>query len=140
MSDERVHVELDGRELDFLRSALLEWSGPADPTDALALAMGFTSADSLPDEAWALWERIEAGDALAADDWRRVLLAAEIVFVSDVVGSGLDWEVTTDFSDKEAIAILRGLQGKLPRWRDSVQFTLNETGDAEINDPERPAP
>jgi len=116
MSDDtRVPVSLDDVERGFLRAAMLEWGGPARPTDALAGAMGFTSADSLADETWALWERIEAGDALATDDWRRVLLAAEIVFASDVVGSGLDWPITTDFSDKESIAILRGLQRKLPR-------------------------
>lgn len=31
--------------------------------------MGFTSADCLSREAWALWKRIEAGEALTADDW-----------------------------------------------------------------------
>jgi hypothetical protein len=56
VSDEtRVPVLLDDRERSFLRAALLDWGGPADPTDALALAMGFTSADNLADEAWALW-------------------------------------------------------------------------------------
>ena len=116
MSDQiRVPVSLNDTERGFLRAALLDWGGPAGPTDALAVALGFTSADSLADEAWGLWERIEAGEALATDDWRRVLLAAEIVFASDVVGSGLDWEITSDFSDEESIALLRGLQRKLPR-------------------------
>jgi hypothetical protein len=139
VSDEtRVPVLLDDRERSFLRAALLDWGGPADPTDALALAMGFTSADNLADEAWALWERIEAGEALATEDWRRVLLAAEIVFVSDVVGSGLDWQITSDFSDEESIALLRGLQRKLPRWRSSVQFTLDQSGGVDISDPKRP--
>jgi hypothetical protein len=100
--------------------------------------MGFTSADNLADEAWALWERIEAGEALATEDWRRVLLAAEILFVSDVVGSGLDWQITSDFSDEESHALLRGLQRKLPRWRSSVQFTLDQSGGVDISDPKRP--
>jgi hypothetical protein len=139
VSDEtRVPVLLDDRERSFLRAALLDWGGPADPTDALALAMGFTSADNLADEAWALWERIEAGEALATEDWRRVLLAAEILFVSDVVGSGLDWQITSDFSDEESIALLRGLQRNLPRWRSSVQFTLDQSGGVDISDPKRP--
>ena len=141
VSDEtRLPVLLDDMERRFLRAALLDWGGPAGPTDALALAMGFTSADSLSREAWALWERIEAGEALAADDWRRVLLAAEIVFASDVVGSGLDWRITSGISDEESIALLRGLQRKLPRWRGSVQFRMNETGGVDISDPERPKP
>lgn len=133
-------VLLDDMERRFLRAALLDWGGPAEPTDALALAMGFTSADSLSRETWALWERIEAGEALATDDWRRVLLAAEIVFASDVVGSGLDWQFTSGISDEESIALLRGLQRKLPRWRGSVQFTMNPTGGVDISDPERPKP
>ena len=141
MSDDaRVSVVLDDAERSFLRAALLDWGGPANPTDALAVAMGFTSADNLSDEAWALWERIEAGDPLATEDWRRVLLAAEIVFVSDVVGSGLDWEITSGISDEESITLLRGLQRKLPRWRESVQFTIDETGGVDISDPERPEP
>jgi hypothetical protein len=139
VSDEtRVPVLLDDRERSFLRAALLDWGGPADPTGALALAMGFTSADNLADEAWALWERIEAGEALATEDWRRVLLAAEILFVCDVVGSGLDWQITSDFSDEESIALLRGLQRNLPRWRSSVQFTLDQSGGVDISDPKRP--
>ena len=141
MSDEtRVPVLLDDMERRFLRAALLDWGGPADPTDALAMAMGFTSADSLSRETWALWERIEAGEALATDDWKRVLLAAEIVFASDVVGSGLDWQITSGISDEESIALLRALQRKLPRWRGSVQFTMNPTGGVDISDPERPKP
>lgn len=134
-----VPVLLDKSERHFLRSALLDWGGPASPTDALAAAMGFTDAKSLSSEAWALWKRIEDGEALMADDWRRVLLAAEIVFVSDVVGSGLDWRFTSGLTDTDSIAILRGLQRKLPRWRGSVQFTVSPSDGVVISDPERPA-
>jgi hypothetical protein len=133
-----VSVLLDGMERRFLRSALLDWGGPARPTDELAVAMGFTSADRLSGEARALWERIEAGEALTTSDWRQVLLAVEIVFASDVVGSGLDWRITSGISDEESLALLRGLQRKLPRWRSSVQFTVNETGGVDISDPDRP--
>jgi hypothetical protein len=55
-----------------------------------------------------------------------------------VVGSGLDWQITSDFSDEESIALLRGLQRKLPRWRSSVQFTLDQSGGVDISDPKRP--
>src|SRR5687768_18039087 len=43
----RVPVSLDDMERRFLRAALLDWGGPARPTDALAIALGFTSAASL---------------------------------------------------------------------------------------------
>ncbi|MGN6606688.1 MAG: hypothetical protein ACTHMS_06735 [Jatrophihabitans sp.] len=136
--DSRVPVSLDERERCFLRSALLDWGGPANPTDALAAAMGFTSAESLSREAWALWTRIEAGEALTVGEWRQALLAVEVVFASDVVGSGLDWRITSGISDEESIAILRALQRKLPRWRGSVQFTTDDAGKVTISEPERP--
>jgi hypothetical protein len=75
---------------------------------------------------------------MTADDWRRVLLSVEIVFASDVVGSGLDWRITSGISDEESVGLLRGLQRKLPRWRGSVQFTVQESGRVDITDPERP--
>lgn len=134
----RLPVLLDDMERRFLRAALLDWGGPAQPTDELAVAMGFTSADSLSREAWALWKRIEAGQVMTSDEWRRVLLAVEIVFASDVVGSGLDWRITSGISDEESVGLLRGLQRKLPRWRGSVQFTVQESGSVDITDPERP--
>lgn len=116
MSDDAVApVALNDLERRFLGAALLEWSGPARPTDELAAAVGFSSAERMSAEAWDLWQRIEADEALTPSDWRRVLLAAEIVFVSDVVGSGLDWAITSGIPDAEALAVLRGLQRKLPR-------------------------
>lgn len=99
--------------------------------------MGFTSAESLSREAWALWERIDAGDALTTEEWRQVLLAVEIMFVSDVVGSGLDFRMRSGIPDDEAIKILRGLQRRLPRWRGSVQFST-ASGRVEIVDQDRP--
>lgn len=116
MSDEADRtVVLDERERRFLRAALLDWGGPANPTDDLAVAMGFSSAAAIAREAWQLWEHIEAGHALSTDDWRRVLLAAEVVFASDVVGSGVEWASTSGLSDIESVALLRRLQRKLPR-------------------------
>lgn len=132
-------VVLDDLERRFLRSAMLEWGGPARPTEELASALGFTSAGSMPSETWALWQRIEAGDSLSSADWRRVLLAAEVVFASDVVGSGLDWPITSDISDADSVAVLRKLQRKLPRWRASVQFQVSD-GHVDLLDPTRPQP
>jgi hypothetical protein len=117
---------------------LLDWGGPARPTDAFATAMGFTDAAALPDETRALWQQVDHSSSLTAADWRRVLLAVEVVFVSDVVGSGLDWRFTSGFSDVETIGVIRGLQRKLPRWRGSAQFTRAEDGEDTILDPDRP--
>ncbi|WP_197025816.1 hypothetical protein [Nocardioides sp. URHA0020] len=133
-------LALDDRERRFLRAAMLEWGGPAKPTDALAVALGFTKAATMSGETWALWERIESGEVLSSQDWRRVLAAAEAVFASDVFGSGLDWPTTSGMPDAESIAVLRGLQRKLPRCRGSTQFTVNDSGSVTLSDPERPQP
>ncbi len=113
---------------------------PARPTHEFAIAMGFTSVDRLASEAWVLWKRIESDSALSSEDWCRVLLAAEVVFASDVVGSGLDRPITSGITDEESIAVLRGLQRKLPRWRGSVQFTMDAHGHVNLTDPDRPDP
>lgn len=104
---------LDDRERRFVYRALHDWDGPAYPTDAFAVAMGFGSAATMPSECERLWERIDAGESLDAQDWRRVMVTAEVAFASDVVGVGIDWEIVSPFSDEESIAILRGLQRKL---------------------------
>ncbi|MBM6404722.1 hypothetical protein JQN72_10760 [Phycicoccus sp. CSK15P-2] len=132
-------VQLSEEELRFLRAAMLDWGGLLSPDDALAAALGFTDAESMSSEAWGLWRRIERREDLSHEDWRRVLLAAEVVFVSDVVGSGIDWSITSGIPDGEAISILRGLQRKLPRWRGSSQFRV-DADEVRLTDPERPSP
>jgi|SRR5580765_5960855 len=139
-TDEPIHVELSPEERSVLRAGLLDWGGPANPTDDLAVAMGFTDAASLSTQTWALWGQIDSSSSLSAADWRRALLAVEIVFISDVVGSGLDWRFTSGFSDAETVDVIRRLQRKLPRWRSSAQFTLDRDGTVTIRDQERPAP
>lgn len=139
-ASEPIPVDLSDDERAVLRAGLLDWGGPATPTDALAVAMGFSNAAQLSAETRGLWQEIESTGALPAEKWRRALLAVEIVFVSDVVGSGLDWRFTSGFSDARTIEILRSLQRKLPRWRGSVQFTRDDDGDVSILDPKRPRP
>ena len=47
------------------------------------------------------------------EDWRRTLLATEIVFVSDIVGASADWPVTTGLSDRETLTVLRTIRKKI---------------------------
>lgn len=65
-----------------------------------------------------------------------MLIATEIVFASDVVGAGLDWPIVTGLRDDQTIALLRGLQRKMPRWRKSRQFDVDD-GSFTIRYPER---
>ena len=110
---ELVDPGLTETERAILACGLIEWGGPAHPTDAIAHLLGFADTQALFDEGYAIAEALRAGESLTSVDWRRALLATEIVFASDLVGSGIDWSITTQFSDEETIRALRGAQRKL---------------------------
>lgn len=114
-ADELVPIELDEDEREVLAHGLTEWGGPARCTEALAVAMDFGSIASLFEHVVRLRPLLRTGQPLTARDWRRVLISAEIVFASDVFGSGWDWQSTTGFRDDETIRLLRSLQRKIAR-------------------------
>ncbi len=76
-------------------------------------------------------------DADAAGGLASLVARGRGRLLSDVVGSGLDWSVTTGFPDGDRIALLRGIQRKMPRWRSSFQFTTPEEGQTTVLDAER---
>ncbi|ROQ66388.1 hypothetical protein EDD93_0793 [Streptomyces sp. 840.1] len=100
-------------ETRLLRRALLEWGGPARCGDRLAVGMGFADAQDLVDRAHLLRDALGADRPLAPADWARVLLATEIVFVSDLAGTGVEWPTTTGLADEPTIRMLRSVQRKL---------------------------
>ncbi|WP_455352751.1 hypothetical protein [Streptomyces sp. SYSU K217416] len=100
-------------EIDLLIRALLEWGGPARCSDGLAVGMGFSGMQDLLDQCRRLRAALKEGIPLPPADWARVLLATEIVFVSDLAGTGFEWSTTTGISDEKAIRLLRGIQRKL---------------------------
>lgn len=102
-------------EIDLLRFGLREWGGPANLTDALATALGFADADDFFARSRRIRACLDQGTTMPMDDWRRTLLATEVAFVSDVVGSGIEWETTTGIQDATALRLLRNLQRKLAR-------------------------
>ena len=114
MAEDLIDVPLTDEERFFLQRGLGEWGGPAKCADALALAMGFHDVATLYEEGQRLKERIGRHEPLSRRDWTCCLLATEIVFASDVVGSGWDWCSTTGLSDEESIRLLRSLQRKIP--------------------------
>jgi hypothetical protein len=77
--------------------------------------MGFDGVEGLQVDGRRLSQSIRAGQPLSRKDWRRALVATEVVFASDVFGSGVDWSITTGLSDEETIRILRSLQRKIAR-------------------------
>lgn len=102
-------------EIELLRRALLEWGGPARCSDQLAVGMGFAGAQELIDQCHKLRGALGKDSQLAPVDWARILLAVEIVFVSDLAGSGFEWSTTTGIGDESTIRTLRSIQRKLAR-------------------------
>ncbi|MEU8414714.1 hypothetical protein AB0C24_18170 [Amycolatopsis japonica] len=74
------------------------------------MAMGFRSVADLLEDGRRLRAALAASEPLSPQDWRRAMAATEIVFASEVFGSGLDWSITTGSSDEQTIKILRRLQ------------------------------
>lgn len=77
--------------------------------------MGFQDQADLFNDGDRLIAMLETSDPMTPLDWARTILATEIVFASNLVGSGRDWSITTGFSDSETLASLREIQGKVPR-------------------------
>lgn len=114
-SGEPVQLDLTDDERAVLRAGLAEWGGPARVTQELAVAMGFRDQADLFLEGDQIKGALEDREPLTPLDWARTVLATEIVFASNLVGSGRDWSITTGFADVETLALLRAIQGKVPR-------------------------
>src|SRR5258706_7811984 len=111
------NIDLDEAERDLLRCGINQWRGPARCTDEMAIAIGFESVADLFAQSDRLIDVVVSGGPMSRRDWRPVLLATEIVFASNVIGSGIDWASTTGLSDAESIATLRRVQHKVLRAR-----------------------
>jgi hypothetical protein len=83
-------LPLTDEERYLLVQGLVDWDqiGPARATDAIAKAIGFSSADDLCEAGQALANAIQASQPLSGPEWVRALAAAEIAFASDVLGTG----------------------------------------------------
>ncbi len=80
---------LNDDELDLLRAGLREWGGSARLPHTVARAMRFESEADFTVQRRRTERSLSQGEPMSFSDWRRVLLATEVVFASDVVGSGL---------------------------------------------------
>ena len=100
-------------EVELLVRALLEWGGPGHASDELARGMGFAGAEDLLERCRSFRRDLESDTPIESANWARILLATEIVFVSDLVGSGTEWRTTTGMNDESTIRMLRTIQRKL---------------------------
>lgn len=111
--DELVRVALSEAERYLLNRGLVEWGGPAGCTEQMAAAIGFASVADLLDEGHRIARDLSNDRPLTRRDWTRALLSTEVVFASDVLGSGHDWKSTTGLDDVTTLLTLRELQLRL---------------------------
>jgi len=108
-----VPIELTHAERQLLCAGVGQWGGPAEVSERLAVALGFADVADFDAETLRLSQALGGDAELSPRDAVRALVATEVVFASDVLGAGVEWETVTGYSDTETISILRDLQGKL---------------------------
>ncbi|MGN6608640.1 MAG: hypothetical protein ACTHMS_16725 [Jatrophihabitans sp.] len=113
-TDDLLALDLSEVERAVLRAGLIEWGGPARITEEFAVALGFIDQADLFRQAERIIAALNADQPLSPLDWARTVLATEVVFVSNLVGSGREWSITTGLPDADTIRILREVQRKLP--------------------------
>lgn len=120
--DAVLDLDLTDNERELLRRGLQEWGGPAHCTDAMAVTMGFSSVAEVLSRGEDIAVQIQQRQNLTAADWQRALMATDIAFASDVVGSGVEWSITTGFADEETVSLLRSVQRKLVRADGYIRY------------------
>ncbi|WP_310784300.1 hypothetical protein [Mycobacterium sp. Z3061] len=112
-SAELVAVELTEREREFIRQALQEWQNAAAwkpfPIHVLGL-YEWSEFDELTDR---LAQAVIGRRSLSVRDWALVLYLTECSWASSLVGAGLDFSTVSEFTDAQALGLLRGLQRKV---------------------------
>jgi len=98
-----VDVDVSQEERLLLNRGLVEWGGPARCTELMAQAIGFESVAALLEDGRRIAGDLAQPRPLSRRDWTRALLATEVVFASDVLGSGIDWSTTTGLDDQESL-------------------------------------
>ncbi|THV28723.1 hypothetical protein [Glycomyces paridis] len=112
-----IPLGFDRDEREFFARTLEESGGPAHVTDTLAVFVGFTDANDMIKRCNDIADLARRDGLIAAIDLKRAQLASEILFSSDIYGSGLDWEATTGLDNADAIALLRRIQVKMLNLR-----------------------
>jgi hypothetical protein len=115
---EVVSLELSEDERRMLFYGLIDWGGPAsDCPEPLAVALGFENTDDLAIDGRRIADDIYDSRAVSDRDWTRALFAAEIIFASDLLGTGSEWTTIHGGDDAYWLEVLRGLQQKIPGSR-----------------------
>lgn len=111
---ESLRVDLTADEETLLVFGMLDWDGPANPTDAVARALGFSGVENLLSEGARIAQALRAHQALDVADWTRALASASLIFGSDLLGIGDEWTSIHGHDDQYWLSLLRRLHLKVP--------------------------
>lgn len=112
-----VAVDLTDDERNFIRQTLRQWEASASGQPFPFQVLGLPTWEEFGALTLRLERAVTDHEALTDLDWARVLFLTEVTWASDLIGSGLDFDVVTSFSDTEAVTLLRGLQRKIGGYR-----------------------
>jgi hypothetical protein len=108
-----VDVGLNAEEVQLMVEGFAHWFGPAHPEPESAQLAGFSTAEDMADGVARLRDALRAGAAITRRDWKRALIATELIFASDAFGAGVEWEIVTGRDEVQDLGILREIQRKL---------------------------
>lgn len=103
-------MALTSRHRTLLRQGVIQWGGPAQCTDDIARVLGYPDSVAFFADQSRLLTLLNSSDVIGKTDLRCAILATEIVFVSDIIGAGIEWATVSGFSDEETLQILREAQ------------------------------
>ena len=75
--------------------------------------IGYDTAKALIADCQRLTDLIREAKPMTCLDWRRALISCELLFGSDVLGCGVEWQTVSGLRDEETITALRALERKL---------------------------
>lgn len=108
-----IDVGLNREEVEFMIVGFGQWYGPARPEAVSAQLVGYDTTDEMADGISHLRDALRAGAALSRRDWKRVLIATELIFGSDAFGAGVEWKIVTARDEVRDLRLLREIQRKL---------------------------
>lgn len=108
-----VDLGLTNDELELIVAGIGQWGGPASPRPESARLVGFATAEQMTAEFARRKPALRDRQAITRREWRRILVATELIFASDVYGAGVEWETVTGRDEAADLRLLRGVQRKL---------------------------
>ena len=112
-SPELLTVDLSGDERRFVWQAMYQWQFSASDAPFPYQVLGLSSWREFCELTHRLAHAVTDREPLGELDWMRVLYLTECSWASNIVGSGLDFSIVTEFSDIDCLSMLRHVQRKI---------------------------